>query len=187
MSPLSRRSNQLGASLDFRGTSATASMSLNEFIGLRPSVEARISLPVVGDASTKVGATFGLCLDARFRSDPFPAVTSGRTLGVCDKCHNVQDGLTLQGRRLSLTQKLPGGRSIETPIRNNFLDYRVGTVCQVSNACRPARSRTIPVLPLRRCTCTCTEIGSAVSQCASSRSTCRISACSGGDSYKCCH
>lgn len=186
VSPLSRRSNQLGASLAFRGPSAAASMSLNGFIGLRPSVEARISLPVVGDASATAAATIRLDLDARFRSDPFPAVTSGRTLGVCDKCHNVQGGLTLQGRRLSMTRKFPGGRSVETIIRDNFLDYRLGTVCQFSNACRPAGSRIIPVLPLRRCACTCTDIGSAVSQCAASRSTCRISPCSGGASYKCC-
>ncbi|CAN8071303.1 unnamed protein product [Agarophyton chilense] len=125
--PLSTDPN--GAGLNFHTTDATQANATG-FIGIRPAVQAELSLPFLGQLSVDFGGTMGISATVAYMSVPFPPFTDGRPIGVgCDGLHHVRGLLKLEGRKLGNRVMIPRKAPMEFVLLDPFIDYIVGTKC----------------------------------------------------------
>lgn len=108
------------------------------FVGVRPVVALEVAFPIIGEGGVEFGGTVGLQATIGFQNPPYPRTEEGAVqLGgaACDSCHEIEGGIDLQGRRLSVTGLIPILDDKEFVIEDRFFSTRLGTFCAFEISC----------------------------------------------------
>lgn len=99
------------------------------FVGIRPSLQAQLSLPILGQSFADVGATVGVNAFIGFESVPFNSFDGKQLFGDCSKRHHVRGQMQMQGRRLGSKMQLARSEPKEFIIADPFFEKNLGTIC----------------------------------------------------------
>lgn len=113
---------------------ADVGASITGFAGVVPAVGVGVSLGKVGSGSAEVSLRAGLEASIEASETPYSPVTTGRTLGVCDKCHYVQGSIDAVGKDLKIAYDL-FGEDGSKELSDNAFEVSLGSLCAISSPC----------------------------------------------------
>lgn len=108
--------------------------SITGFAGIQPAVGVGISLGKVGSASAEVSISAGLEASIEASETPYSPISTGRTVGVCDKCHYVRGSLSAVGKDLKIMYDLFGNDGSKS-LSSNAFEVSLGSICAISTPC----------------------------------------------------
>lgn len=108
--------------------------SITGFAGIQPAVGVGISLGKVGSGSAEVSISAGIEASIEASETPYSPISTGRTVGVCDKCHYVRGSLFAVGKDLKISYDLFGDDGSK-PLSDSAFEVSLGSLCAISASC----------------------------------------------------